>query len=198
MCCPQCVPWALGTGISVQSSVYRRLRAFSHHFGCGIYYKGKLNWALFLGQRGKWETANNVPWGHTKCPSEIWGVQLSCNCSRASCCSLFEILSLPSWHCCSTRTQLCSIFLLPLLYPERRGGIRCPFTTLFPKIQDLLRNICSCLCFPTSSRENCFILHTSSRERRKKGEIYSLYSFLSTAWKRLTGMAVLRPSLCHT
>lgn len=90
-------------------------------------------------------------------------------------CSLFEILSLPSCQCCSTRTQLCSIFLFPLMYAERWGGIRCPFTTLFPKIQDLLRCICSCLCFPTSSRESCFILHTPSREKEKGRDFLSLF-----------------------
>lgn len=49
-------------------------------------------------------------------------------------------------------------------------------------------------CFPTSSTENCFILHTSSRERGK--EISSLFlSFHSMENTNWDGW-VLRPPLC--
>lgn len=44
-----------------------------------------------------------------------------------------------------------------------------------PKIQELPRNICSCLCFPTSSRVSCFIPHISSRRRRRKEKIFPLF-----------------------
>lgn len=128
--------------------------------------------------------------GHTKCPSEIWvcnppvtAVELfaahylkCCHCHR-------DIVVLPVHRFAQSFYFFFSWDGEALDVPELR------FTTLFPKIQDLLRNICSCLCFPTSSRENCFIPRTSSSERRKKEELSSLSSSLFTVWKKLTGMA---------
>lgn len=138
-------------------------------------------------QRGKWETVNNIPWVQDTqnarvkfelCNPPVTAIELLAAHYLKYCHCHCDIVVLPVrsfaqpfyfFFCCTQRDGKA------LDVPELH------FTTLFPKIQDLLRNISSCLCFPISSRENCFILYTSSRESRKKAEISSLSSFLSTA-----------------
>lgn len=141
-------------------------------------------------QREKWEAANNVLWVQDTQNAPV---------KFGMCNPPVTAIELPAAHCLKYCHCHCAIAVLPvhsfaqsfyfLFCCTQRDGeaLDVPelhFTTLFPKIQDFLRNICYCLRFPGSSRENCLILHTSSRERRKKKDISSLSSFFSTAWKK--------------